>query len=281
MKRKRLTFYTIKGASFQRRKKHLARGMTLVEVLLALIIGVLIITLAFSFFNSSTNTLRKQKQRLKAQDSIHAAVAQLSRDIFSALPGEWYEDCTLALLPDDNKNLSESASILTLCAPIRNESRPAPIWAEVHHITYRIEEQGDLFYLARISSPSYGPGSAEGPITNLLVKNVTKFSVTCRADEDWETAWPQGEKSPLPKTARIKITALQDGKEESVETETLVLAGHRVRSTLERAAAGAPAGNTESPAVPSTENPNSTPSPTPASTPSPSQSLGPGPGPAP
>jgi type IV pilus assembly protein PilW len=79
-------------------------GFTLVEILVALMIGVVIVGAGFAILTSSRLALRSNEQTVDMQQSVRMAMELLSRDMKMAgfgAPGGAIGNCTSAIVPND------------------------------------------------------------------------------------------------------------------------------------------------------------------------------------
>lgn len=108
-------------------------GFTLVELLVAMVIGMLVASGAYSVFFSTTRTARKQEQVSEIQQNLRVAMERISQDIRQAGFG----------LPEDGSPLSyatgESTTSGTWSAPITtSNSTSAPDQITLLGIGYKI-----------------------------------------------------------------------------------------------------------------------------------------------
>lgn len=79
-------------------------GFTLVELLVAAVIGVTIVGAGFAILTSSSLALRSNEQTVDMQQSVRMAMEMLSRDVKMAgfgAPGGAIGNCTSAIVPND------------------------------------------------------------------------------------------------------------------------------------------------------------------------------------
>lgn len=82
----------------------LEQGMTLVEMMVAIVITVIISAAAFTILTNTSKALRANEQTVDTQQNVRIAMELLSRDIKMAgfgAPGATVGNCTYSIMPND------------------------------------------------------------------------------------------------------------------------------------------------------------------------------------
>lgn len=81
------------------------RGFTLIELMIALVIGAIITAAAFTILTTTSKAVRANEQTVDTQQNVRIAMELLSRDIKLAgfgSPGVAIGNCTYPIMPSDN-----------------------------------------------------------------------------------------------------------------------------------------------------------------------------------
>ena len=81
------------------------RGFTLVELMVALVIGAIITAAAFTILTTTSKAVRANEQTVDTQQNVRIAMELLSRDIKMAgfgSPGVAIGNCSYPIMPSDN-----------------------------------------------------------------------------------------------------------------------------------------------------------------------------------
>ncbi|MFH0954370.1 MAG: type II secretion system protein GspJ [Verrucomicrobiota bacterium] len=211
-------------------------GMTLIELLLAIVIAVLVAALVFSVYHVVSVTLQGQQARRRGPDAAARALEQLARDL----------ECTYAVPGDDTTKLSVSAgggesgaeSDLSFCTAILPEGETDLRWFEIQRVRYRVTAEAAGHVLLRESQALAGPGAAAPPVTNTLAEGIERFRVAVYDGSGWKGSWPEpGPDSPTcPRAARLEIEASSGSGTRGFQTEVFIPAGNVITSAVVRAA---------------------------------------------
>ena len=216
-----------------------AAGLTLIEVLLAIVIASLVISLVFSMYHAATRTVESQQQRRAGADATAAVVDRAARELACAFGQGDDEKCRF-LLASRNAPEGKTAELsfaTVLPAPGAEDLR----WSSIARIAYRVttDEHGDR-WLTREFQPLAGPGADLPPETNLLVRGVAAFNVMVFDGSEWVAEWPVPDMPICPEAARVELVVNEGSGPRTFQTETMIPTGTTIPSTLERATSEAP-----------------------------------------
>lgn len=207
-------------------------GLTLIELLLSLAIGVMVVTLVFTTHRTVTSVLRGQRERERGPRAIALAREQLQRDLATLFVPGHDRDCALLVERDPDR---EQASILSFCGLEPREGERDLRWSDVVRYRYQlgVAPAGGLQF-ERVRHRPTGPLSASAPVTNVLAEGVDRFVVQLFDGVAWQDLWPPAgsTNAAAPHLARV---ALGDQT-----TDLFLPVGLVVTSTIQRAAETAP-----------------------------------------
>jgi type II secretion system protein J len=209
-------------------RSRLRSGMTFIELILALAIASLVVTLVFSVYRTVSVTMQGQDERRRGADAAAGAVQRIARDIACTFAPESDAACAFTLEKGP-------ASQLSFCTAVMPEGETDLRWFEVHRVSYRVgSDSKDAVVLFRENQPVAGPGAFAPPVTNMLASDVESFRVSVYDGSDWNDEWSSADGS-CPRAARVELTAKYGSGTRTFQTEVLIPVGNPVTSTLTRA----------------------------------------------
>lgn len=206
-------------------------GMTLIELILAIAIASLVITLVFSVYRTVSVTMQGQDERRRGADAVSDAVQRIARDITCTFAPKADEACKFILEKDTS---APAASQLSFCTAVMPEGETDLRWFELHRVAYRVgTDSKDAIVLFRENQPLAGPGAFAPPVTNVLASNVESFRVSVYDGSEWKDEWTSID-AACPRAARIELTARVGSGTKTFKTEVLIPVGNSVTSSVAR-----------------------------------------------
>ena len=207
-------------------------GMTLIELLLAIAIASLVITLVFSVYRTVSATMQGQDERRRGADAASDAVQRMARDLACTFAPKSDEACKFTV---EKISSAPAASRLSFCTAVMPEGETDLRWFELHRVAYRVGTGSkDAIVLFRENQPLAGPSAFTPPVTNVLASDVESFHVSVYDGAEWKDEWSSGGVA-CPRAARIELTAKYGSGTKSFQTEILIPAGNPVTSSVARA----------------------------------------------
>jgi len=201
-------------------------GFTMVELLLALSLGVLVAGILGALIHGLLTAGEGQTSRIKGPYAARFAVRTLSREIASAYAPPVKDLAPLQL--STSTEPGKPSLLLSFYTPVQ-----ASIGADIEQVTYAVESIGKGNHeLQRISVPCSGPYT-NLPTTNRLLSGRFTLVVTAIEEENALAEWPpsQATETDLPASMHLSLTL---SGENPIETEVLIQAALGVSSPLER-----------------------------------------------
>lgn len=206
--------------------------MTLIELILAIAIASLVITLVFSVYRTVSLTMQGQDERRRGTDVAAAAVRKIAHDLACTFAPKSDETCKFILEKDASLL---AAARLSFCAAIMPDKETDLRWFELHRVAYRVgTDSNNAVVLFRENQPLAGPGAFAPPVTNVLASDVESFRVSVYNGSEWNDEWSSAD-AVCPRAARIELTARIGSGTKSFQTEVLIPVGNPVTSTVSRA----------------------------------------------
>ena len=205
-------------------------GFTMVELLLAIALGVLVAGLLAALIHSLWTARESQAGRARGPQAARAALRVLSREIACA-----FAPPVKGLVPlkiETSTEPGKPETVLAFYAPVPADGFTDGRY-DIAQITYEVARDGaGLRELRRIAVPCSGPGT-NAPVTNRLLNGRFTLAIEALTNGTAQAAWPppNAEAPVLPGSLRLSL-AWQG--EPSIQTEVLIQAAHGISSPIER-----------------------------------------------
>lgn len=208
-------------------------GFTLVELLLAMALGVLVAAILALLLRGLLTAGEGQSARLQGPFAARAALRTLSREVACA-----FAPPVKDLVPLELSSSTEPGKPQVRLAFYSPLPRPDfPDAYDIHHVAYEVHavDQG-LRELRRIAAPCSGPYT-NAPATNLLLQGHFSLSIAAITNETPVAEWPppatDAATPALPASLRLSLDLR--GQDAPYQTDVLIQAAIGVRSPVERA----------------------------------------------
>lgn len=209
-------------------------GMTLVELLLAIVIASLVVALVFSTYRTVHAVAAGQQQRVATRRVPADALQQLQADLMRAFDAGRPE--TRMIL---TQRLDQAAVSFCLVEPLPGETDLR--WSRAVRVEWAVDGTDGRLALRRSAQPVAGPGSLSPPVTNAVAGDIARFAVQVHDGTNWTARWPPADTNVLPRLARLELLARGVPTNEAWQLDVWIPAGNAFTSSLRRTAAAAPA----------------------------------------
>lgn len=200
------------------------RGVTLLELLLALSIAVLISALVFSLYRTGVRALAGQQVRLGAPAAAGDAVLAIGSELARGYACPQVGTNAFVLRPPPDAGAFPE---LDFYAARSLRGNDAPAWFVLERLTYRVRSDDDAEKAALYCERQLlaGPGST-APATNKLVGGIAAWRVQVFDGNNWLDHWPPAAGEPaLPRAARLELVLEEGAPENAFQTEVWIPAG--------------------------------------------------------
>jgi general secretion pathway protein J len=208
------------------------KGFTLLELLLAIAITAVIITIVnFAFFQSNKNIEAVRSQR-EAYQSVRIAMDRIIKDLTCAYipspslrPTMTLEDMSMYRFVganDESDSTDKDTISITTTTDIGFSKVPGGV-CEVAYYLKLMENKKDIYTLMRREDPTphYGPSKAGSEME--LAEDVLGMNIIYIDDSNQEAKeWDLSKKLALPKQVKVTLT-FEAGKEKLTFTGTAAL----------------------------------------------------------
>ncbi len=221
-------------AGAARRVRRARKGLTLIELLVAVAVISLLAGVAFLVFGSTLNTIRAQAAWREHRAPAADALEVLRQDLLGALVPRGTGQPPFALVPaGSNGAVSFSLRLFTA----RPGSAPDDWRAYgIDAVDYAVgtnDPRGSLALFRRCRPLRPGPAGAEADAVRAapaapLLPGLVGIDLQVYDGKNWTNAWPAGDGAGLPRAARIRLQVEQPGGRLALAATTLIPAGHRI-----------------------------------------------------
>lgn len=218
------------------------RGLTLIEVVVALAIASVIFSAVFLLYRTTAATALRQHEREAVAFAPAAAFAALRDDVRALIPSRFATNNRLelatTLLPS-----GDPASRLVFAAWQLDPTNRGSLWNEALRVEWSIHGAGTpTAALARVASGLTGP-AGRFDATNVLLERVASFQVLLHDGSNWMAKWPPADGTARllePQSVRISLGMRTDGGATNWSTDYWIPTGLVVTSSTLRSSAVAP-----------------------------------------
>ena len=217
---------------FEKSYSNSPKGMTLIELLMAIAIAGLLAFLAFMVYSSVLKTIQAQTLRHDVSLSAVEALDVLNRDL----------TCSMILFGESNApfllNSGTDGGMTTqLCfvTGISGSSHTLRYY-EIYRVCYALRSANDktVYSLVRQYRPFRASLSNENVLEEELVKNVKMFRVEVFDGDKWTNQWGTKPDDGIPCAARVTMDVGYDAPNQTIQSEILIPAGNRISGQSSR-----------------------------------------------
>jgi general secretion pathway protein J len=199
-------------------------GFTLLEVLLAIFIGAIVLTVLYASFFQIINAKDSAEDKLELYHEARVIISKMTEDLSMAYPrgmiypvqGASASSFFVGKTEEGERSSIDFTSLSHAGGINSGDSDQA-------EITYYLKPipQSDLFFLMRRENPRIGSDSSA--IEYPLSERVVGFSLAYMSSDGGEfiSEWDSAQTNSLPKAVEIRLT-IRSAKGEDVEFNSLV-----------------------------------------------------------
>lgn len=212
-----------------------SRGLTLIELLVAIVVAALVVSVVFLVYNSALNTIRTQAAWRELIAPADDALEALQRDLRCSLVPRGITNGFFVLRPA-GASPSETLSLRLLTAWPGDGSNDWRAYG-IREVEYSLRSRGDRggYALIRQSRPFRIAPAASGPAEETLLPSCAGMQILVYDGNAWTDAWETA--TGLPQAARLSIQFERPAGPQTLTAETLIPAGHRIQ-VVSQAGAG-------------------------------------------
>lgn len=208
-----------------------AKGMTLMELLLALAIASLLMGLVFSISSAILLPRRSRDQGGRAGSQTAFALKLLRNDLASCAAVDSPDEAVFVLEPATNEFGGSSLNFI-FAVPCNWNGH---LIYDVARVCYaRSDESCSRRALTRTTRPLSSAGEDDSAQeVEVIAENITLFQVEVFDGSNWTNSWGSDPEKAWPMAARIML-ATGDEPVSRMATEVLIPVGHMIKKREEQ-----------------------------------------------
>ncbi len=193
-------------------------GFTILEILMAVTILVIVVSIIYSTYASTTGVINECRQKVDLNYLAGTILDRMSEEISSA----YYiaESGVLDFRGEDyEENGLETDRLNFVCLlPLRNAGTNAE-WS-LTEVGYYIKKKNDTLAgsLLRRTSSEVDKNVETGGLSRVLSRSVKVLSLEYFDGSQWQKEWRSRMEKGLPRAVRIYLVLEKDGRELELET---------------------------------------------------------------
>jgi general secretion pathway protein J len=201
------------------------RGFTLVEVLLASIIGVFIALVAVGTLKVVTDSAGMVEESMSTAAEVQYAANMIQRDLTNFYRDKESENTRLVGF--DNQNPDAPSSQIVFYTVGRVKARYGQPESDIYEVEYllRQEDSDSKSDLYRRLWPNPNKESQPGGVLTRIAEGIDLFSIRYFDGEEWQFEWPE-DMGKMPELIEVTIGSGQPGDKAPV-VETFLVNFHR------------------------------------------------------
>ncbi|TDI88813.1 MAG: prepilin-type N-terminal cleavage/methylation domain-containing protein [Candidatus Dadabacteria bacterium] len=206
------------------------KGFTLIEVLLAVFIASIVLTVLYASFFQILKAKEKVEEELELYHETRVIFSKMTKDLVTAFPrGIVNSDSSNLKYPFFIGSEDGNNSSLTFTSLSRRPAKGAreSDQTEISYFLEPAEDTPDLFVLIRRDNPTIGTdgGGAQYPISERIVRfKVSYLGNTSigNDNQELEFEWNSNETSSLPTAVNVNLT-IRSPRGEDIEFNSLII----------------------------------------------------------
>ncbi|GEM_PF-1652415 len=219
-----------------------SRGLTLVEILVAVSVATLIVTVALSLYFTFSASFRRlasprRQEAASAMDEIRRDLSCCVQAVFSNIPA--FE---VACSESGGRTPSLSTLAFRMAEHLPGNEETAPL--AIHQRRYALVDSGKASVLFRESVCLWGPDAMSPSTSNAILKDITRFDVQVLDGGQWTNRWSSAGGRMFPRAARVTMAWRETQATGSASMLVFIPAGNSIppprRQTPDRRPSSSP-----------------------------------------
>ncbi len=203
-----------------------AYGMTLVEILVAVSVSTLVVTVALTVYFTFSRSFRGLDAA--RHQSALAAIEILQTDLLSCMQAAFSNIPPFELQTKVSGDRQPLFSTLAFCSGEALIQQAESGQLSVYHRRYAIHGDGTNSQLNCESACLWGPNAMELPSSNTIMRGVTQFEVNALVADHWTNQWRSTATIRCPRAARIRMDWQEGGRTGSISRIIFIPAGNSI-----------------------------------------------------
>ena len=198
------------------------KGFTLLEVLVAAVIGVFIALVAVGSLRAVTKAKEQVNSNIAVSDEIRFAARMLSEDLANLYRDSDIESIKLeGTIEASTDNPITSLTMYTICARKARLDQPE---GDIYEVQYYLLSEADRSSLMRRVCPVVGIEEDEltqGGMLTTIAENIAGFEVRYYDGYDWSGEWSLETEGALPELLEVTLVGSESMNAEQVGASSM------------------------------------------------------------
>jgi type II secretion system protein J len=198
----------------------MSKAFTLIEVVLALLIGSFIAVIAFGALKGVSTSSKRLNSHIESSSEINYICDKIKQDLNNLFKDKKAENRKFVCELVETEGMPSSRLLFYTVSC--NKARKLEPEGDVYEVEYRLieNEDGQTLFVRRLW-PNPDKENQPGGVMTVLARNVKAFSVKCHDGTEWLTQWPE-ENDKLPALVEISVLATV-GDSDKILTESVII----------------------------------------------------------
>ncbi|MBI4228702.1 MAG: prepilin-type N-terminal cleavage/methylation domain-containing protein [Deltaproteobacteria bacterium] len=202
------------------------KGFTLIEVLLAIFIGSIVLTVLYSSFFQIIKAKDIVENELDLYHEVRTVFSKMTEDFQSAYPRGGVFNNSLEFASSFFSGAKDGDNSRVAFTSLSRQPSLNSMDSDQAEISYYLEPvaDSDLFYLVRAENP--GIGTDSGGIRYAISESLVRFNLAYLTDNDSEEDYVEelssDQTGSLPKAVEVTLT-MRSSRGEDLQFSTLIL----------------------------------------------------------
>jgi general secretion pathway protein J len=186
-----------------------AKGFTLLEVLMAMSILAVIVTVIYASFSTTGRNVEQAEARRDRTDLARTLIAKLSDDIANAYYNSSIKETVLEAQPStttEGEPRFDSLALTTLTNWRKPDSKEMDLWEVGYRFEDRLDGKGKVLIRREKRELNKDSTPLEGGTDYEVTDQITELRLRYFDGSTWVDEWHSSSKQKLPRAVEILLT---------------------------------------------------------------------------
>ncbi len=195
------------------------RGFTLVEVMIASVIGAFVALVAVGTLKAVSTTAQRVENNINTASEVRFASRMITTDLLNRYRDSDFRNNKFVGTVE-NTEFGQTCR-LTFYTVSRAKARIGQPEGDVYEVEYYLIKNDEESSLMRRLWPNPDQEAQPGGILSVIAEDIDIFEVRYFDRQDWQTEWPEEMRS-VPELVEVTIASTQPGRTDAIVETFLV-----------------------------------------------------------
>lgn len=184
-----------------------AAGFTVIEVMVAMVIGSIMLLMLYSAYSSTISHVSFATEYAEYYETLNLAIEKINTDISNCyFNRENKKLAFIGTMEGDRSKLNFVTVDHHEFTMIGSVNKPTPL-TDIHEVGYYLAESryNGEYNLMKREEVNYDDKPEEGGTENLILEGVTELKFEFKLRNDWTTSWDSRESNRVPDAVRVTL----------------------------------------------------------------------------